>query len=305
MVDRAANQRKFLVIKRSKEMGTEVTSNGKGGFTAAGKTPVTKASLEVPPGFKEMVSPILDKAVEKLGGLSKDLAGSKAAEVDDEGSVPGIPAEFSKTLSSVIGLLDKANTLFPVAAPEAPEAGEGEAPPEDMAAPSELQMRAAMDAVGKIFGNTKLTKEAVAKVGAKMSKDRFTRLQQAAQVLTGIINELSNAPAEGAAPAAAAPDAAAKAKTAKAEGDVAQLTNTVKELTAQSLELVKTVKSQAAELASLKKSRSGGNGSTVETVTPVAKSADGDDANVSWPFDLNNPVTRDTVGKGESFFPED
>src|SRR4051812_28595030 len=72
MVDRAANKRKFLVVKRDGDpMSTQVQPDGKGGFTSAGsatkagyaagdedpkkKKPgaAMKASAEVPPGFKE------------------------------------------------------------------------------------------------------------------------------------------------------------------------------------------------------------------------------------------------------------
>ena len=91
MVDRAANKKKFLVIKAAKgpkSMSTEVQPNGKGGFSSTQKNrSSTKKKLEVPPGYKEMASPLLTKASEMLDQLASDLSSSSAADVGDDGKI--------------------------------------------------------------------------------------------------------------------------------------------------------------------------------------------------------------------------
>jgi len=305
LVDRAANKRQFLVIKRSDQMATEVQPDGKGGFTSragAGKKTATqtqKAAMEVPPGFKEMVSPLLTKAVEMLTQLSDDLAGAKPAEVGEDGSVPGVPADFASGLQSIMGMLDKACNMYPAAPAEAPEGEEPPAEGGEATEPDEMQMRLALDNVGKVFGG-KVAKAAVLKIGAKMSKDRFTRLQQAAQVLSNLIAELG--------PATTAPAATTPAgKTAKNDGAQPASDPALKALEGQLTQLVEqvgklagVVKSTATDLAAIKKSRGAPSAAPVETGGEQRSH----DQDFSWPMDMNNPVTRDTVGKSESFFDE-
>lgn len=309
MVDRAANQRKFLVIKRSAPMGVEVQADGKGGFTSrtgAGKGSYgkdkdkkkTTKAMEVPPGFKEMVSPLLTKASELLEQLAGDLDSSKAAEVGEDGEVPGVPADFASGLQHVMTMLDRACSMYPTAPPEGPAEGEGMPAPED--APAEMQMRLALDNLGKVFGSGKVEKASVLKVGAKMSKDRFTRLSQAAQVLSNLIAELAPAANEGV-------DAGALGKTkkndtteAKPDPRIDDLAKTVGALVQQVGRLAGVVKSNASDLSTIKKSRVAPASAIVDEDGSKNVQKSGDD--FSWPMDIAAPINRDTVGKNEGFF---
>ncbi len=337
LVDRAANKKKFLVVKRSDQMATEVQPDGKGGFTSNGGTtkagappppppgkdpkkkpppgapaagaaaaPAAKAgSMEVPPGFKEAIAPILDKATAQLEALQESVSSSKPADVPDDGTMPGVPADFSNGVMGVMTLLDRATSMWP-SAPEdaedaldggADEAQEGDVP--GAGAPAEMQMRLVTDGLAKLLKRNGINKAVVQKIGAKMSKDRLTRLQQAVSQLANLVNEVAGAPPTpptGAPPVGKAKDKKDDAmKTAGAPDPVlaaiADLAGTVNQLAG-------VVKTHGEGLDAIKKSRSAPSGGPVETTGgPVRKSAD-----VSWPMDLNNPITRDTVGKNESFF---
>ena len=296
LVDHAANKRSFIVVKRSDQMGAEVKPDGKGGLTAASKT-VSKASVEVPPGFKEMVTPIITKAVEKLGILADMVKGASVADVSDEGDLPGVPNEFVTGVQSIMALLDKASTMFPAAPPSVDPAAEGATEE----APSELQMRATMDNLAKVFGNPKVEKSAVAKVGAKMSKERLTRFDQAMTVLAGLRNELA---ASEQAAAGAAPGEAAKGKTSKSDEALAAKIEALADTVAKGFEKVgAVVKGQNAKIETMASARGAGNGnSSVEQ--PVTKARGNADGNVSWPLDMNKPVSKDNVEKATSFFDE-
>lgn len=327
LVDRPANKRPFLVVKRSDQMTTQIQPDGKGGFTTNGtskagpppmppggaappeggppgkKKPAKMGKLDVPPGFKEMMGPMLIKASEKLKELADAVGSATAAEISDDGEMPGVPAEFSEGLSTIQGTLDKLAGMWPSAPAEgAPEGGDmGEEPP----MPSEMQMRATLDNIGKVFGHPKVEKAAIAKIGAKMAKERFSRLQQAAQTLSSLINELAPQVAGTGAPAAAG-GALGKGddKEEKSEKEKALL-KSIEDMLAPIVDGLKqvgvTVAKQRTQIETIQKSRGAPNAST-NVEQPVQKGI-GD--KFSWPLDLNNPVTKDTVEKTTSFFGEE
>ncbi|TAJ75043.1 MAG: hypothetical protein EPO42_14390 [Gallionellaceae bacterium] len=297
MVDRAANKRKFLVVKRSDEMGAELTPDGKGGFTAATpatqqtkagacppagdkKKPAMKA-LELPPGAKQMMGPLLEKAAERLKALADEVSSSKDAEVPEEGGIPPIPEEFWSELVSICDSLAQLDTMYPKA-PAAPE--EGEPPPaEGEPAPAEMQMAA---------------KALVAKFGAKMSKERLSRFEQALSVLGSILQELRPQAGEAAAPSEMQMSAKGPArKEAPAPQANDELKKGLEKMATMLTSVVGTVKKQSDELAAIKKSRGQGNGLTIEGGPSRRETQE-----VSWPLDMNSPVTRDNVHKQESFF---
>lgn len=317
LVDRAANQRKFLIVKRDtaqkgSTMATEVTPNGKGGFTAAGaaaksggdeKDKTKKSKLEkldaVPPGFKQMMAPLLSKASERLQALADAVDKAPEGEVDDEGTLPSAPADFSSELSAIIRLLDQACNVWPASAPDAP--AEGEAPPEGAEAPPDLEMREKM--VTKLAKGLGFNPDAVLvrKVGAKMSKERLSRFEAALDTLGSLLGELRNAP----------PAPAAKSKSKDEEEDAEKrLTQKMEVVVDAKLKgvlgaiekLTSVVVKQKDELANVRKARPSGNSLPVEETTPVVKSHPED---VSWPLDMNSKYSRDKVNKAESFFDDD
>lgn len=303
---RPGHPRTKSTTERDKSMGSEVRANGKGGFT---KT-MRKAAFEVPPGFKEMVSPLLTKAGEMLDELTSQLGSAKPAEVGDDGSIPGVPAEWANGVATIMGLLDKAMSLYPAAPPE-PEEGMEEDPEfeDPTGEPTEMQMRMTLDNVSNVLGGevSKALKSTVLKVGAKMSKERFTRLQQSYQVLGTLISELAPS-AAAPAPTGAPPigkakddeDEKDKKKAAKADASSAAVLTAIQVLTEQVGKIAGVVKSQGAALQGIQKSRSAPASAQAET-QQVTKSADA----FSWPMDMANPINRDTVDKRDGFFDED
>lgn len=323
MVDRAANKKKFLVVKRDgDQMTTQVHPDGKGGFTTAGDTtkagappvppaagapgkkpppgkdkkpaPAAKAGgLEVPPGFKEAMAPLLEKTAERLQALADNVDSSTPADMGDEGEMPGVPPEFMNELSAIVGLLEKAGAMWPNAPPELtdsetedgtiPEGGEATGP-----AVTEMQLRAAEKSIGALAKFAKRAvakKDVIAKIGAKMSKDRLTRLQQAVGALSNLVNEVAGAP----------PEPPNVEKSDKAPAWAAELTKSVAGLGA-------VVKQTVADVSAIKKSR--GLPASQGTGDVGGGAPTGDEA-VSWPMDMNRPITRGNVEKSESFFDED
>ncbi len=299
--------------------GAEVTGDGKGGLTAAGTTgkagapppapPGKKpkkpgappppmdaaakaahaeklAKLDVPPGFKETMSPLFSKAAERLQGLADAVDKSKPLEIGEDGTMPPVPEEVWTEFEGIMQLLMTAANMYPAAAAaeDTAEGEDGETPPDAGAGtdpPADMQMRAQETA-----------KALVAKVGAKMSKERLDKFSNALATLGSLLQELSAQPP---APAGAPPAAGGVlGKVGKSAGaDDAALVA----LAGQVEKLVGVVKSQRTEITSLKKARGVGNGLPVEgepSATPVA---------ISWPLDMNDTRSqRGSVNKSESFF---
>lgn len=329
IVDRAANKRKFLTVKRDggSMAGREVTPNGKGGFTATGanKSKTRKAAMEFPPGFKEMVTPMLDKASEMLGALQDAVKSGAAAEIGDDAELPGVPAEFVTQAQNIITMLDKASNMFPTASPEIdpeddPSLG-GDGGADEATEPTEMQMRATLENTAKTFGvfgegddHFQLSKKVVRKIGAKMSKERLTLLQQAHNVLGQIISTVAP-PAAG--NTAGAPTIGKKKPAEEDTEKAKKKPDDEKKTTEKSFQdhmlaglaslgesvnrLVGVTKSQQDRIDRIEKSRPAPSGGPVEHEHKVAKGAE----NVSWGFDINRPVTRETVDKNDGFFDDD
>lgn len=303
-------------------MTTQVTPDGKGGFTAASgaakagpppmppgapggdaaaagppvppkkKKPMGK--LDVPPGFKEMMGPMLAKVSEQLSTLADAVGTSTPAEIGDDGEMPPVPGEFSDSLNGIMTTLDKLAGMWPSAGGGDMDAGADAADATEAPAPSDMQMRAALDNIGKVLGHSSVTKASIAKVGAKMAKDRFARLQTAYNQLGSLIGELGTT---------VAPTAPAIGKTAK--GETADLMKALEAMLTPVIAGVNAmgvvVKQQRDEIATLQKSRGAGHASRVEKSGPASAS----NPDLSWPLDMNAPVTKDNVAKTESFFGDD
>lgn len=309
LVDRAANRRKFLVVKRSEEMSVELQPNGKGGLTTGGtadptknekahgscasKTddkkkkpgaPMAKADFDMPKGAKDPIMGHLEEAQKCIEGVI-DMV-KKAKEVEpEEGMAPmPMPEALGNELMACMQHLAACEEAWPAPAAPPPPA-EGEAPPPPGAEPTPTEMRM-------------LAKAVVEKVGAKMSKERFDRFAQALSVLGSLLNELKPSDA---APAPTTPVAAAAAtpagKTAKTEDE--QTTKAIAAIALSVAEIAKAVKTTQGEVASIKKVRGASNAIVVEGDGSPSR---GDSGEVSWPLDMNRPVTRNGVRKDESFF---
>ncbi len=212
-----------------------------------------------------------------------------------------------------MSLLDKLCTMWP-SAPEVdeempPEEGDTE-PGAGEEAPTEMQMRLAEKAVvdlGKIY-----KRAAIHKLGAKMSKDRFSRLQQALGVLTNLVGEL--APQAGDPGGGDAPPAPALGKAVppgkddkkkpptmtKSDEALEAIGKAITKLSDGLTQVATTVKTLTGDVSKIQKSRAPGNAIGAEggAGAPEAKPH-------SWPMDMTRPITRDTVAKTESYFDDE
>ena len=127
--------------------------------------------------------------------------------------------------------------------------------------------------------------ESVEKRGAKMSKDRLARFKEALGVLGKILQELDIAQAAG-----------PKGRAAPTQKGADPVTKAVESLAGTVEKLAGVVQKQGKDLRALREARPGSN------VIPVEKGNAGPQVEeVSWPLDMNDPKTRQTVDKATSF----
>ena len=133
------------------------------------------------------------------------------------------------------------------------------------------------------------SKAGVKKAGARMAKDRLDRFQKALALLSEVLKELTNAKKPTDPTAGAAEDKVEKRDRAPGMGD----------LVASIGELTRVVKRQEEELTRIRKTRGVSNAITVDGGGRRAEPQD-----VSWPLDMNRPISRDSVAKAVSFYEE-
>jgi hypothetical protein len=346
LVDRAANKRRFLIVKRSDEMaedaevGTEVKPDGRGGLTAG----VQKAKKK--PAASDAEDPAADQAKRKKpGGADEggDTAKARrgAAAEDDDGEAD---AEKARRPNPKDGEEDAAKARRPkgqdgqadgtdegdgdetrrrkadgltmptpvkeavlMALTEALErlmsvanrVKEAEETDEQVDAPVPDDVGTEVRAIAELLGGvgesypSPTAKASVAKAGARMAKDRLDRFHKAMTLLAEILKELSDG-REPAPTAGAAEASVRKRDDAAAAAPVSGLT----ELVAGISELTRVVKRQEEELGKLRQARG------VSNAIPVDGARRREPDDVSWPFDMNRPITRDKVKKEVSFFDE-
>lgn len=256
LVDRAANKRRFLVVKRSDAMAkpeildeedeTETEedvaqkADAADEVAAEADAPATPEKAKAPKKKKQAkdAMPTVTEALKRLMVVAKGL--QKAPEMDVSVELEGVAVLLGKKES------DKA--------PVTP----------------------------------------VAKVGARMAKTRLERFHKAVELLSAILEELTDADdvdGEEAMPTAGAAEA-------KPTPDAATPSPMVAELVSEMQKLARVVKRQEEELSGLRQARGVSNAIQVDS----ARRAEPPD--VSWPFDMNRPISRDKVRKEVSFFDE-
>ena len=134
----------------------------------------------------------------------------------------------------------------------------------------------------------------VTKAGARMSKERLDRFQNAMSLLSDILKELSDG--REPTPTAGTAEAGVRKRSDDARPAVPGLT----ELVAGIADLTRVVKHQEQELGRLRQTRSASNAIPVD-----GNARRREPEEVSWPSDMNRPITRDKVKKEFSFFDED
>jgi hypothetical protein len=282
--------------KETEKMSTELTPDGDGFTTAAGAVDAEKGygmmgdkkkkpmmKFDLPPGSKALLVPMLQRAAEQLQMLADETDKSTEVPLPDDGMLPPVPAEFWSSLMGVAKILAQLDGMFPN---KPPMSGEIEVEDPEMEG-EEMSGEVPAGVPANTEMREKSIKDVVAKVGSKMSKERLGRFEAALQTLASILTELRPSEMQP----SQVSEVAARAPSKKVEETVERLAGAVGALAT-------AVKTQRDELATLRKSRATGN-----ALAPEVGSARGDDM-VSWPLDMNSPITRDGVSKSESFFDE-
>jgi len=348
LVDRAANKRRFLIVKRSDDMadddkdGTELKPDGRGGLTAGGvekakKKPGARAAGDEPMDEEKRRKPAEGEDAEKArrrsasededdtGKARRRAAGedddetekarkpkgddedetekAKHPEDDDEDGEDDAKKKARKaehlTLpkpvkEAVLRALTEALERLMSVANQVKEAHETE---EQMDAPVPDEVGAEVRAIAEVLRGvgerypSPTAKGAVAKGGARMAKDRLDRFQKAMALLADILKELTDS--REAAPTAGVAEAGVR----KRDGSPAPAPG-LAELVAGIGELTRVVKRQEEELGRIRQARGVSNAIPVDGARRPAPE------DVSWPFDMNRPITRDKVKKEVSFFDE-
>ena len=354
LVDRAANKRRFLIVKRSDDMadddndGLELAPDGRGGLTAGGvekakKKPGARAAGGEPIDEEKRKKPgAEDEDAEKARRRSSsedddddtEKARRRAAGEDDEETEKArrpkdddedetekakqpedddedgedddnkkarkaehltIPKPVKE---AVLRALTEALERLMSVANQVKEAHETEeqmdAPVPDEVGAEVLAIAEVLRGVGERYPSP-ATKGRVAKAGARMAKDRLDRFQKALTLLAEILKELTDGKQPAPAPTAGAAEAGVKKRDA---GSAPPPVPGMAELVAGITELTRVVKRQEEELARVRQARG------VSNAIPVDGGRRREPEEVSWPFDMNRPISRDKVRKEVSFFHE-
>lgn len=305
LVDRAANKRRFLVVKRSSEMPDDTTTADELDTEDSGSTgaDVEKAKRKPADEDEEDVEKKRPKAAQESADddEEEDDDAEKAADEEDEdedeedekkksarqrkqeGSMPPKEAVLRALTEALQRLMSLASSLK-----DALASGENGGEPPSPEVVREVEAIAGL--LGKLaqsYASPK-RKAAVAKAGARMARSRLDRFQKAIELLSSILKEITDA-SEQPRPTAGAAEAVGKREPRSAAAGVTELASEIRELT-------RVVKRQEDELSKMRQTRG------VSNAIPVDGGRRSEPQEVSWPFDMNRPITRDRVRKEVSFF---
>lgn len=324
LVDRAANKRKFLVVKRRTDMGKtqdeglgpEVVQDDSGRLTTVeGVEKARGKDDEDEEGTDE------EKKKKAQGAGGKKPDGDDDEDEDDAGKAEGkkkadgvtIPApvkaavlrigtEALERLMSVVNQVKNATETdekLPAPLPASLS--------KEIAAVAKL-----LASIGERYPSPKAKSEdgdKVEKAGRKIAGARLSRFKEALEALQKLIDELdekrdprgveqaprSTDPAFPNVGAGVQPDAGAAADPRQFFAEVPGLKDLMKSVES----LTDVVREQQARLARMEKAEGLPNSRRSEGTRPAPEPQD-----VSWPMDMNRPITRESVTKDLSFFDE-
>ena len=296
LVDRAANKRRFLVVKRSDGMSGD---DGESGVEKAKKKPAPQdeqtdeAKAKKPPQDEAA-----DDAEKAKGDTADEASDAEPKPKPKRKADLALPADLKEAL---LATLTQAMERLMALANQIKDAGEPDAEADDPSLPEELGSE--IDAIAELLGEAttksgkkRAAKADVAKGGSRMAKDRLDRFQKAMALLSDILKEITQSNEETAAPTAGAAEAGVKKRGPEAGSPAAP---GLKELAAGIGELTRVVKRQEEELTRLRQTRGVSNAIPVDSGGRRAEPQE-----VSWPLDMNRPISRDKVRKEVSFFDE-
>ncbi|MGN6107864.1 MAG: hypothetical protein ACTHU0_22340 [Kofleriaceae bacterium] len=266
LVDRAANQRRFLIVKRSESMEDLETED----LAPTEGEPAEKAS----PGDHRLVDTALT-ALERLTETVETL--SVLADGDARESIGGIAAELRSLAEDLVGAAGGAEPTGaePVAA--AAPTSVGAATP-DQVATLIASVRAALAEVGTLLGESK----------------RARPKPEAPDDAAAGGPQKKREPDSGEGGAGCSPRAPAAAPAPGGGPD--PMRKELAALTEAMTKLVEATKGHTQRLAHLEK-RFGLPNSLPTREQPAADA----EAEVGWPLDLNRPFHREAVDKSVSF----
>jgi len=306
LVDRAANKRRFLVVKRSDSMSGDMDESD---VEKAKKKPAPedepteeqkakKPDPEDEPDETEKArrptdeDPEEDDEAKPAKGCDGSEDEPKPRRKADLVLTPGLKESLLATLTQAMERLMA--LAKQIKAASEPEDGEDGAMPNDLGS----EIDGIVELLGKVTkgGKKKTAKAEVAKGGVRMARDRLDRFQKALSLLSDILKELTGCKEQPAAPTAGAAEASVQKREAQAGSpEVPGL----KDLVAGITELTRVVKRQEEELGRIRQARGISNAIPVDGGGRRTEPQE-----VSWPLDMNRPISRDKVRKEVSFFDE-
>ncbi|HET9622030.1 MAG TPA: hypothetical protein VFP84_11730 [Kofleriaceae bacterium] len=137
------------------------------------------------------------------------------------------------------------------------------------------------------IGDRLPTTKAIDKRGARMAKDRFDRFQKALELLSQVLKELTESKQSP------APVAGPGKRTTKRDAQPS-----VGDLITHVTDLLAVVQNQQQQIDRIHKAHGTSNAILVEGGARAGRAP----VDVSWPLDMNRPISRDSVAKATSFY---
>lgn len=310
LVDRAANRKRFYMVKRDNMagIGAPVVAGANGQFTAQAAAPATapaaapaqaathKGKATLLASVQEMLSSVVQEAIDTLTDVLGVVDGATVTE--DPAEVAGVEDVLSVLLDVSESVEDSVYAAVPESEGSEPAAEAGateEASPPP--ATKRYELLTAKRVIAK--GVAASTFAALAKRGSKMKKERHSRFMQALTILQHLAAEVApsvetekgkkpaKTPAEPTGPTAANTPPAAmapKGKTKKVDEPSsavpAELAKRITEQAETIARLTAEVKKRDEAQAALRSAVAPSNVSSPESASPAARE-------FSWPLDMN------------------
>lgn len=299
LVDRAANKKKFLVVKRQGD-DMDLRSNGRGGFT-----PIKKGDDEEDTEKAKGKKPPFPGAAKPFGGdkdETEKAKGKKQFEGEEEDTEP---KDAKKADAEGMQLAAKVKDIAGELAKVAEELEEEEEDePSDVHMKKILSAHKALSTIReKYMGKVAAKSASVEKIGAKMSAQNLSMLKELADGIGALLANVMDSPAKAKThdPDAGDPQEAPPGFSASNPSDApsnasgAAAVKQLQEVAKSAEKLLPIIKKQAAKITELEQRISPSTSRSPERTNGVAKAAA-----EPWPFDMNSGSRR-KVDKSTSF----
>lgn len=231
-------------------------------------------------------------ATDETDDNADDEAGKKKQRKADDGLIIAAPVK-----EALLGILTQALERLMALASSIKDATEPDDGAEATMPENIGNELAAIAEMLSVVDKRKTAKAEVVKAGARMSKDRLDRFQKAMAALAEILKELTDAKEMPEGPSAGAAQSGVKKRTAASPPAPAAVPG-LEDLVSGIGDLTRVVKRQEEELTRMRQARG------VSNAIPIEGGRRAEHQDVSWPLDMNRPISRDKVRKEVSFFDE-